>query len=133
MNNDDQHVIPSSVNSEAAVFRGCTATEMAYLIGVWFVFWFVVLGLVGYMMGFFVLAIGFSFILMIASAFISAMILQQMKSGKPDGYYMHLVIRVFQSIGFSGDKIIDHSGSWDTLRSQKIVLLHRDLGGLKDE
>lgn len=114
-------VIPSNVNDEAVVFRGCTASEMATLLVSTLLFWGVVMGLLGFIFGQFMAFLSMSIILAGLSTGLLALMLQQIKSGKPEGYYVHVIHRLKNQFGMGKTPLIFDSQVWDTERSKVFI------------
>ena len=122
-------VIPSNVNDEAAVFRGCTASEMATLLVSTLLFWGLVMGIVGIAIGQFMAALSMSIILSGLTTGLLALGLQQVKSGKPEGYYVHVIHRLKDQLGLGRSPLIFSSQVWDTQRSEVFIKVGKEIDG----
>lgn len=125
-------VIPSNVNAEAAVFRGCTTTEMVAIMAVCSGFWIPITLIIGAAINKIMISLSFSILLIGGSTFALAVVLQEVKSGKPDGYYMHVVHKFMNKIMVGKAALIFNTCSWDVQRSKPIVIVNRKRGA-KDE
>ncbi len=127
MDNDLREVIPSHVNDEVAVFRGCTTSEMIVMIVAASAFWVPVTIIVGLLSGQFFMVFGTSMLLILVTVFVLTVVLQAIKIGKPDGFYQHKASLALGRFGLRKSAHFDHDGPLAIDRTECIVLLHRDL------
>ena len=116
-NMNDNELLPTRLNGEPNIFRGCSLSELMFLSAVgaliWIPFWLIVCGLLGYlMMGF-----GIGVLSIIGWVFLGATILQKMKRNKPNGYYQLRIQLMLENKGLKKTGFIRESRGWDIGRS----------------
>lgn len=125
---DLSEVLPLRVNEEAVVFRGCTTSEITLIVVASTIFWVVVTGFVGAMVGEFYLFLGFSLFLVLVTAFIASTIFQRIKRGQAPGHYQHVVSLLLASIGMKRTPFVRTDGQLRIGRTEQLVLVRRHLG-----
>ena len=110
-------LLPDRLNSEPAVFKGCSIPELTVLAVVATVFWLPAgLGIAALFraitMGFGIAGIG-----VVASTIVFASIYRRIKQHKPDGYYMLRIRLWLADRGIRQLPVIRRSGIWDLGRT----------------
>jgi len=109
---EDSELLPTRLNAEPPVFRGCSISELIVLAGlsaaIFIPLSVILLSFVGYAM----MGIGIGSLLSIAGIVAGATQLQKMKRGRPLGYYQLQIALFFDHAGIKKLGIIKQSGHW---------------------
>ena len=111
-------LLPFRLNAEPTVFRGCSLTELTWLVVAGFVIWlplsllFSFIFLSSAMPG-----LGLTIFAMLGSVLAGGKWLQRAKRGRPLGYYQLQVQFLLHRIGLRRAHFIQESGVWDVGRS----------------
>ncbi len=109
------------VNSEPAILHGMTATEAAWIGGLSFLAYFVLIGFAIMATGLWQLML-LPLIATIATLWYGSMILQKVKRDRPDGYYTHVLQLRLSQYGLSKANFLRHDGFWSLGRTHEISL-----------
>lgn len=109
-------LLPSRLNAEPSIFRGCSLSELMMLtiVGacIWIPFWIIFCGVIGYLM----MGVGIGILSIIGWVFVGGTLLQKAKRGRPVGYYQ-LRIRLFlENKGLIKTGFIRKTQKWDVGR-----------------
>lgn len=119
LNDKKWNVTPAFVANDTTIFRGCTKYEMIVLFIGWSVFWFPIMGVVSNAQGGSKAIQASAIFLAMFSIYVSAEILQILKTGKPDGFYQHKSILWMQRFGMFKNRYINRSQTWDVIRTEQ--------------
>ncbi len=113
----ENELLPTRLNGEPTIFRGCTLSELIFLtvIGaaLWIPVWLIICGLLGYLM----MGVGIGVLTVIGWVFLCSTILQKMKRNKPNGYYQLKILLLLEDKGLKKSGFIRESKVWDVGRS----------------
>lgn len=114
--------LPNRVNAEPAIVRGLSSTESVWVIGLAFLLWFPVSGVLGFAfrslpMAVFVIVTG-----PLATAWLASGQMATVKRNRPDHYYIHLALHWFAAMHLIRSPFVAHSGAWDIGRTLPPVL-----------
>ncbi|MCK0508628.1 TIGR03750 family conjugal transfer protein [Aromatoleum anaerobium] len=109
--------LPDRVNAEPAIIRGLSSTESVWVIGLAFLLWFPVSGVLGFAfrslpMAVFVIVTG-----PLATAWLVSGQMATVKRNRPDYYYIHLALHRFASMHLIRSPFVTHSGAWEIGRT----------------
>jgi len=109
---EDSELLPTRLNAEPPVFKGCSISELIVLAGlsaaIFIPLSVILLSFVGYAM----MGIGIGSLLSIAGIVAGATQLQKMKRGRPLGYYQLQIALLFDNAGIKKLGVIKQSGHW---------------------
>lgn len=106
-------LLPTRLNAEPAIFRGCSLSELMLLAMtgaiIWIPFWVIVCGMIGYLM----MGVGVGVLSIIAWVFVGGTLLQKAKRGRPIGYYQLRIRLMLEDRGIRKTGFIRQSHHWD--------------------
>lgn len=109
--------LPDRVNAEPAIIKGLSYTESKWVIGLAFLLWFPVGGVVGLALQHFPVAVLIIATGPIATVWVAAGYLATMKRNRPDHYYVQLLKRRAARLGLIRSHLVSHAGAWDLGRT----------------
>lgn len=113
----ENELLPTRLNGEPTIFRGCSLSELMFLsalgAALWIPFWLIVFYLLGYLM----MGVGVGVLSIIAWVFLCSTILQKLKRNKPNGYYQLRIRLMLEDKGLIKPLFIRESRVWDIGRS----------------
>lgn len=111
-------LLPTRLNGEPTIFRGCSLTELMGLAAIgamiWIPFWIVVCAFLGIVM----MGAGIGLLSIIAWVYVGGTLLQQLKRGRPMGYYSLKLRLMFADAGLCRAPFIRESRVWNTGRTR---------------
>ncbi len=113
----DTGLLPDRLNSEPAVFKGCSIPELTAIAIISSAFWLPMGLLVATLFGAVTMSFGIAGIGVVASTVVLASVFRRVKKNKPDGYYMLRVRFWLADRNIRRSSIIRRSGVWDLGRS----------------
>lgn len=109
----DNELLPTRLNAEPSIFRGCSLSELMLLAAsgaiVWIPFWLIICGLLGYLM----MGVGVGVLSIIGWVFVGGTLLQKAKRGRPIGYYQLRIRLWLEDRGLFKTGCIRASRIWD--------------------
>lgn len=109
---ENKEILPTRLNVEPPVFRGCSMTELQTIAGLSALTIIptcvILLSFVGYAM----MGVGLGFLASIGGIVIGATQLQKMKRGRPIGYYQLQIGIALDKYGIKKNGLIRRSGYW---------------------
>lgn len=109
-------LLPTRLNGEPAIFRGCTLSELMLLAIsgaiIWIPFWLIVCGVLGFIM----MGVGVGVISIILWVFFGGTVLQKAKRGRPMGFYQLRLRLMMEDLGWVKTGFIRQSKVWDVGR-----------------
>lgn len=109
--------LPDRVNAEPAIIKGLSYTESKWAIGLAFVLWFPVGGLVGLAVHHLPVAVLVMATGPIATVWIAAGQMAKLKRNRPDHYYVHLLLHAAAAAHLIRPAFVTYSGAWDMGRT----------------
>lgn len=122
-------VLASNVNEEVAVFRGSSAGELMWMALICTATITPLMTGVGLFINRGMLMFSLSLVVVFVAMFVLATLMQQIRRGRPEGYFEHRMILLRSALGWGSCPFIRHDGRMDTYRSQQIILMNKHLGG----
>jgi conjugative transfer region protein (TIGR03750 family) len=111
-------LLPTRLNAEPAIFRGCSLSELMGLSAlgamIWLPFWLLLCGFFGLLM----MGVGIALLSTIAWVVIGATVLQKLKRGRPIGYYTLNIRLRLEDLKLIPSSFVRRSGVWDIGRHQ---------------
>ena len=109
----ENELLPTRLNEEPAIFRGCSLSELMLLamLGalVWIPFWLIVCGFLGYLM----MGVGIGVLSIIGWVVVGGTLLQKAKRGRPIGYYQLRIRLILENKHLRKTGLIRKSQIWD--------------------
>jgi len=115
---DDTEVLAERVDTEPPIFRGCSSSELLFMLLAAVVVWIPLSLLVASVIGRLPFALAILAVGVIGSVFIGATAFQRVKRNRPDHYYVHAAKRFIARTGWSYP-LIWRSGCWDVARDPR--------------
>jgi len=113
----ENELLPTRLNGEPTIFRGCSLSELTFLTVVgailWIPIWLLICGLLGYVM----MGVGVGILSVVGWIFICSTVLQKIKRNKPYGYYSLKIKLLLEDKGLKKSGFIRQSKVWDVGRS----------------
>lgn len=106
-------LLPDRLNSEPAVFKGCSIPELTAIAIIGAAFWLPTGLAIAALFRAITMGFGIAGIGVVASTVIMASFFRRIKKNKPDGYYMLLVRFWLADRGLYRTPIIRRTGVWD--------------------
>lgn len=117
-NRDDSELLPTRLNQEPPVFRGCSLSELVTLAGISAVILIPLCIIVMTLFGYPMMGIGIGSLSVIGGVVGGATQLQAMKRGRPDGYYQLQIALVLNRLGIKKAGLITRGGHWGIGRTK---------------
>ena len=117
MSEREGEVIPSRLNMEPPVFRGCSISELVMLAGISAVILIPLSLIVFTLLGYTMMGIGVGGIATIGGVFAGTKVLTKLKRGRPIGYYQLQIKLLAHNIGIKKMAVITREGTWSIGRN----------------
>lgn len=114
---EQQEHLAKRIDEEPVVFRGCTASELAVILGVATAVWLPVSLVFAGTIGYFTVGFGLAVAGIVVTLLLATKYFTSIKRGRPDGYYQHKAILWLDEIGMRRSGFIVRSGLWDLGRT----------------
>ena len=117
MSESSQERVADRMNEEPSIFKGCSTTELLFMVVAATGFWLPTCLILGALFGAITMGLGATGVFVVASVVIGAGVFQKLKAGRPDGYYQQKL-----RIWLANKKLIScpfviRSGAWDLGRT----------------
>ena len=120
-------VLASNVNEEVAVFRGSSASELVSMAILCVLTITPLMTIIGLIIGQGMMFFSVSLVVVFIAIFIGATVMQQVRRGRPEGYFEHRMTFLRVDLGWGGCSFIRHDGRMDCYRSKQIVVTGRNI------
>ena len=114
--------VTDRVNVEPSVLRGMTVTEAKVIAGITVPFFVLLGGVLFFLTGVWQLLLMLAIFGPIATLWFGSAYLQELKRGRPDGYYTQAIHLWLARHGLVRSRFITHDGQWDLGRSMGFTL-----------
>ena len=115
-----QELLAQRLNSEPGVFKGCSSTELGFIVAAMVLLCLPVDLLIAWWLGAPSMGLGIAGITIVLGVVISASVLGRLKRGRPDGYYQQIVTRGLAKTGVLRSPYIDRDGDWSVGRQTRV-------------
>lgn len=122
---ESSSILPRRVNEPPAVFSGCTLNETIAIVIGSFIFWVFFAITIGWLLGIFLIMLGATVILTLASTYGLAAWLRSVKQGKPIGYHGQKWRLFLEHHGLGVSHLYQANGELETGRSKQHISRHR--------
>ena len=109
-------VLADRLNGEPNVFKGCSSTELAMIVGLAVLVWLPMSVLVAWAMGAPSMGLGLAGIGIVVSVIVAAGIMQRLKRGRPASYCRHAATLKLARAGVLRSPYICRDGDWSVGR-----------------
>ena len=123
---DRGDILADRLNTEPAIFKGCSSSELGIIVGVAALIWLPVSLLLTGLMGAVTMGFGVAGVGVVGTAIVMATLFQRLKRGRPDGYYQQQVSFWLADHDLRRSPFIRRSGVWDIGRTGHATLPYRD-------
>jgi conjugative transfer region protein (TIGR03750 family) len=123
---DRSDILADRLNSEPAIFKGCSSSELGAIVGVAALVWLPVSLILAGFAGAVTMGFGIAGIAIVATVLAMAIWFQRLKRNRPDGYYQQRLRIALDARGLWRASFIRRSGAWDIGRSLHATLPPRD-------
>ncbi len=111
-------LLATRLNAEPCIFRGCSSSELGFIVIAAVLFWLPVCSLFAWAIGAIAMGIGLAGIAIVLTVLIAAGLMQRMKRGRPDAYYKHVIALKLDRLGLRRSTYICREGHWSLGRTQ---------------
>ena len=119
-------ILADRVNTEPAIFKGCSSSELGVIVVVAALVWLPLSLLIAGLLGAVTMGFGLAGVGVVATVVIAATLFQQLKRNRPDGYCQQRFVIWLHDAGMRRSPLIRRSGVWDIGRSWDGTLPLRD-------
>jgi conjugative transfer region protein (TIGR03750 family) len=123
---NDHEILADRLNTEPAIFKGCSSSELGMIVGLAIVVWLPVSLLLAWLLGAITMGFGIAGVGVVATVVVMATLFQRIKRGRPEGYYQQWLRIRLQTMGLRRTPWVLRSGSWDIGRTQHAPLPPRN-------
>ena len=123
---DRDDTLADRLNTEPAIFKGCSSSELGVIVAVAAAIWLPVSLLLAGLMGAVTMGFGLAGVGVVGSVIVMAGLFQRLKRGRPDGYYQQRFGIWLAERGLRASPFIRRSGAWDIGRTRYAALSPRD-------
>lgn len=115
--NEDDNLLADRVDTEPAIFRGCSSSELLAMLVFSVLVWLPLSILMAIVLGRPALFLGILAIGLLGTMFFGAGVFYRLKRNRPDHYYIHAFQRALHEHHWHSAPFIWRSGAWDIGRS----------------
>ena len=133
MENNLRDVLASNVNEEAVVVFGVTSGELMAIASICFAVIMPIAFVLGVIAGKITIFLTIALPLVFGCVAAISVIMQGIKRGRPEGYFLHRMAFINHAIGMKKSHIVRHDGVMSTIRTKQCVLVYRHLGQELDD
>lgn len=119
---NDHEMLPTRLNKEPPVFRGCSISELITLTGIAAVILVPACVMVLAVLGYAMMGVGIGMLATIGGVVAGATQLQKMKRGRPLGYYPLQIALMLDNLGIKKIGVIRSSGYWSIGRTENAAI-----------
>ena len=115
---DSHEVLADRLNTEPAIFRGCSSTELGVMAGLAIVVWLPLGFLLAWSLDAATMGFGIAGVGVVASIVGLATLFQRIKRNRPQGWYQQSLRIRLHAFGLGRTPWVLRSGSWDLGRTR---------------
>jgi len=123
---DHDDILADRLNTEPAIFKGCSSSELGVIVGVSALVWLPISLVMAGLMGAVTMGFGIAGVGVVATVVVMASLFQRLKRNRPDGYYQQRFIIWLHERGLRRSPFVRRSGAWDIGRTGDATLPLRD-------
>ena len=114
---DSDGLITERLNAEPAIFKGCSLSELSFMVGGATIVWLPACVMLAGIFGSFTMGFGVAGVLIVLTVIILSSVFRRLKLNRPNGYYQLAIHRWLAKEGIVKSPFITRSGVWDLGRS----------------
>ena len=111
-------IVANRLNAEPCIFKGCSSTELGFIVVAALLFWLPISTLLAWLVGAPAMGLGLAGVAIVLTVVVAASLMQRLKRGRPDAYYRHAVALKLDHLGLKRSSYICRSGYWSLGRTQ---------------
>lgn len=115
------HLLAGRLDTEPVIFRGCSSSELGFILGLATAVWLPLSFLFAGLLGALAMGAGIAVVGVLATVFVTATIFQRLKRGRPDGYYQQRLRLGLEDMGLRRSGFVRRGGAWDIGRTCRAV------------
>ena len=113
-------LLAERLNDEAAIFRGCSSSELGMIVVLAIVIWLPISVLMAWALGAASMGLGMAGIAIVATVIVMGSVFQRIKRGRPDGYYQQKFLIALARLHVRRAPFVRRDGSWSIGRNHPI-------------
>ena len=110
-------ILADRLNTEPAIFRGCSSSELGVIVGVAALVWVPLSLVLAWMLGAITMGLGLAGVGIVVTVVVTATVFQRLKRGRPDGFYQQQFLLWLSAHGLRRSPFIRRSGAWSMGRT----------------
>ena len=116
-----ERLLAERLNTEPTIFRGCSSSELGAIVGLAIVIWPPVSLIAAWLLGAPSMGLGFAGVAIVLNVVVVASLLQRLKRGRPESYYLHLFILRLAEWGLVRSPFVCRQGDWELGRTAGVA------------
>ncbi|MDZ7840879.1 MAG: TIGR03750 family conjugal transfer protein [Gammaproteobacteria bacterium] len=117
----NDHLLAGHLDTEPVIFRGCSSSELGFILAVAAAAWLPLSFLFAGLLGALTMGAGIAVVGVLATVFLTATVFQRLKRGRPDGYYQQRLRLGLEDMGLLRSGFVRRGGAWDIGRTYRAV------------
>jgi len=110
-------ILADRLNTEPAIFRGCSSSELGVIVGVAALVWVPLSLVLAWILGAITMGLGLAGVGIVATVVVTATVFQRLKRGRPAGFYQQQWLIWLSDHGLRTSPFIRRSGFWSIGRT----------------
>ena len=110
-------LLADRLNAEPVIFRGCTSTELGVVVALAMVAWLPTCLAIAWLLGAPSMGLGLAGVLVVLSVIVTATVLQRLKRGRPEAYYLHRLGITLARCRLTRSAFVLREGHWSLGRT----------------
>lgn len=115
-----ERLLADRLNAEPTIFRGCSSSELGVIVGLAIVVWPPLSLIATWLIGAPSMGLGFAGVAIVLNVVTAASLLQRLKRGRPEAYYLHRFILRLAEWGLIRSPFVTYQGDWGLGRTEDI-------------
>jgi len=116
-------VLANRLNAEPNVFKGCSSTELGFIVVASILLWLPITTVLAWLFGAPAMGLGLAGIAIVLNVVIAASVMQRLKRGRPDAFYRHAFVLKLDRLGWNRSPFICRAGHWSLGRQHPVASL----------
>ena len=110
-------LLADRLNAEPVIFRGCTSTELGVVVVLATVAWLPICLTIAWLLGAPSMGLGLAGVMVVLSVIVTATVLQRLKRGRPEAYYLHRLGIALARCRLNRSTFVLREGDWSLGRT----------------
>lgn len=119
-------ILADRLNTEPAIFKGCSSSELGIIVAIAIVFWLPLSLLLAWLLGAITMGFGLAGVGVVITVIVSATLFQRVKRDRPDGYYQQRIRIFLEDWHLIKTPWVRRAGVWDIGRTGHGPVSQRD-------